>query len=535
MAGSQSAPARLGPYGLSALLSGSALLAPLLVVEIPPLTDLPQQVAQIRLLLEVLGGEGESAYRLQLLDPNKLGYLPLLLGWLIAPPLAAARLGVGLIGAAWILGIHFLAFRFRRPPAAAAAASIFLLNHLLYWGILNFLLGLPVFCVLFVLISRGRRRSAWEVGLLAVLLYSAHVLWLAAASVALLGWLVFDRGLRPFAGKLAAGFVPAWVLVAIWYPRFTAAGFDSETTWGQAPWQRLHPQWLVSSGLGGLQGTMEGAVVSCLVVWLGLGLAQAWWVRRTGGATEPGDSVDRSLLATGAFFGALALCLPGVVQHTIFFASRWVPVAAVFVVLALPPPRLRVLPQLLMPLLLAAGLAAATAATWMGFEAEELDGFPRALAAVQAGERVLGLDLVRTSERIRGFPYYHLYAWTQVLHGNLLARSFANEASSLVVFRDIPRENPWTPGLDWRARQVRRSDIDHFRWILVHGEGQVQQMFQADERLDPIGEPGRWTLYRRKGPARSAAGSNSPPERLYSGVSEPSIEQPSPPEPEPEE
>ena len=83
MSGPQHDSARLGPYGLSALLTGSALLAPLLVVEIPPLTDLPQQVAQVRLLLETLGGE--SAYRIQLLDPNKLGYLPLLLGWLIAP------------------------------------------------------------------------------------------------------------------------------------------------------------------------------------------------------------------------------------------------------------------------------------------------------------------------------------------------------------------------------------------------------------------------------------------------------------------
>ncbi len=526
MAGSQDVSARLGPYGFSALLSGSALLAPLLVVEIPPLTDLPQQVAQIRLLLEALGGD--SAYRVQLLDPNKLGYLPLLLGWLIAPPLAAARLGVGLIGAAWVLGIHALAFQLRRPPAAAAAASIFLLSHLFYWGILNFLLGLPVFCLFFASISQRRKQPVWSNALLAFLLYSAHVLWLAAASVVVVGRLVFDRGLRPAFGRLVVGFLPAWILVLVWYPRLTAAGFDSETTWGQSPWQRLHPQWLVNSALGGLQGTMEAAVLSCLLVWSGVGLAQAWWTRRAGVAADPELSLDRRLLATGAFFLALALCLPGVVQHTIFFASRWVPVAAVFLVLALPAPRLQGLPPLVLPLFLAAGLAVATAAAWVGFEAEELEGLPQALAAVEAGERVLGLDLVRTSERIRGYPYYHLYAWAQVLHGNPLARSFANEASSLVVFRDIPRESAWTPDLDWRARRVRRSDIGFFRWVLVHGEGEVQQMFRADERLERIGDPGRWTLYRRKGPVLGLEGSKSSSQRLYSAVSEPSAESSSP-------
>ena len=80
-----------------------------------------------------------------------------------------------------------------------------------------------------------------------------------------------------------------------------------------------------------------------------------------------------------------------------------------------------------------------------------------------------------------------------------LNRSFANEASSLVVYRDLPRPHPWTDGLDWRAFKVRRSDVPHFDYVLVHGGPRHQAMFLADQRLRPVsGIDGdaRWRLYR---------------------------------------
>ena len=221
--------------------------------------------------------------------------------------------------------------------------------------------------------------------------------------------------------------------MAVWYPTFTASGFDSATTWGHTLLQRLHPGWLLGSALGGLHGGVEPALTAILIAWLGLG----WWQSRESG--EPGRRVDRDLALAGLLFLAAAFALPSVHQHTIFFASRWVPIAAVLLVLACPPPRLRPFLELGFPLLLVAGLSAATTATWIAFEDEELDGFPEALARLPAEPRVLGLDFVRTSERIRDFPYYHLYAYAQVLRGGELNRPFANEASSLVVYRDLPR------------------------------------------------------------------------------------------------
>jgi len=516
----QTSPSHL-VYALSATLCTAALLVPFLLVEIPPVTDLPQQTAQIRLLFEASGDGGQASvqnYRIQALDPNKLGYLPLLVGWLLLPPLAAGRLAVAAIGLLWVLSIHALAYATRRPAVAAAAASLLFFNHTMYWGLLNFLVGLPVFCLFWLRIRRLPQveLSRWrllQLTLLLLLLYSAHVLWLAAA----LGFLLLTAFSQQWkkvvlAARLATA-VPALSLVAWWYPRFKAAGFVSETTWGRNPIERLHPSWLLNSAFGGLTGSGEELVAFALVLWLGLGFGQSWWKRAQDAEANslPKEGIDRGLLATASLFLFAALTLPSVMQHTIFFASRWLPVAAVFLVLALPPPRLRPWLHAAFPILLWASLTTATVTAWTAFEGQELDGLRPALTATPVASRVLGLDLVRTSKYIQGFPFYHLYAWNQALNGGELARSFANEASSLVVFTDLPRPTPWTEGLDWRARQVRRSDIPHFDFVFVHGDAKTHALFLADERLEPASPVARWRLYRVRDASLATDGYNSTP------------------------
>ncbi len=478
-------------YRISALICAFLVALPFLAVDVPPITDLPQQTAQIRLLLETWGGE--ETYRVQWWHPNKLGYLPLGLAWLVAPPLAAGRLGVLLIGLSWVAALHWLARATRRPPESAALAAVFFFNHLTYWGLLNFACGLPVFAVWFVLLERSETGPVgWRAGIrltaVATLLYWAHVLWLAAGLV----WLALSALVRrrPLKARLRplAWSAPVLLLALAWYPHLGRSGFVSETFWGLSPFGRLHPQWHLNSAFGGLEGKVEPVLALVILGWLLLGLIQT-----------RGAGVHRGLLASGAMFVAAALCLPGVIQNTIFFASRWLPMGAVLIALGCPRPRLRPVFRKAVPYVALAGLAAATAATWIDFEARELDGLHESLAAVPAGERVLGLDFVRTSERIKGFPYYHLYAYAQVMHGGELAHSFANLGSSLVVFRDLPREFPWTEALDWRARRVRRSDVDHFGHLLIFGPPDAHAPFLADERLTPVTAGRPWRLYRRFG------------------------------------
>ncbi len=462
---------------------------PFLAVTFPPITDLPQQTAQVRLLLETLAG-GDETYRVQWLSPNKLGYVPLLLAWLTVPEIDAGRLGVLLNGLAWIAALHLLARATRRPAAAAALATVFFFNHLTYWGLLNFLAGLPVFALWFVVLEGlGKERGGWRDGakllVISVLLYAAHVLWLAAG----LAWLVASTLLHqlPWAdlARRLAWTMPILGVALIWYPQLQRSGFVSDTVWGRSPFGRLHPEWHLNSALGGLQGNVEPVLASVVAGWLLFGLVQ-----------NRGRGVHRSLLLAGLMFVTVSLSLPAVIQSTIFFASRWLPMGIVLLVLAIPQPRLGPVLRTAVPYVVLASLTAAAASTWIAFEEQELDGLHESLAAVPPGERLLGLDFVRTSERIKGYPFYHLYAYAQVLHGNELARPFTNLGSSLVVFRDVPREFPWTEGLDWRAMKVRKSDIDHFGYVLIFGRPDAHALFLADERLTPVTAERPWRLYR---------------------------------------
>ncbi len=495
-------------YLMSALACAILVAIPFLAVTIPPITDLPQQTAQVRLFLETLAGD-DGPYRIQWLNPNKLGYLPLLLTWLTASPAAAGRLGVLLIGVSWVAALHLLARATHRPPAAAALASVFFFNHLTYWGLLNFVTGLPVFALWFVLLDRPETEHAqWRDGLklsaAAVLLYSAHVLWLAAG----LAWLVIGgllARLPPAAlARRLVWTIPILGVALLWYPQLERSGFVSDTVWGRSPLGRLHPEWHLNSALGGLEGNVEPALALGIAGWLLLGLVQACLPgappsHGVGVCAPPARrsaGVHRGLLLAGAMFLVAALCLPAVIQNTIFFASRWLPMAVVLLVLALPQPRLRPMLRAAVPYVILSSLSAAAASTWIEFEDRELDGLHQSLAAVTPGERVLGLDFVRTSERIKGYPFYLLYAYAQVLHGSELARPFTNLGSSLVVFRDLPRKFPWTESLDWRANQIRKSDVDHFGYVLIFGQPDAHALFLADERLKPVTADRPWRLYR---------------------------------------
>jgi hypothetical protein len=474
-------------YPISFAICCLLMALPFLAVEILPITDLPQQIGQIRLLSDSLD-QSESEYVIQGWHPNKLGYLPLALAWLAAPPMLAARLGMLLIALAWAAAPHLLARQTGRQPAAAALACLLFFSHVAYWGLLNFLMGLPAFA-LFYLAAKRRGRKSWLWLMLAsVLLYWAHILWLAAGLL----WLLVEGLRRRLQARewLQRGLALLPVIAAsmLWYPTLARAEFDSATVWGPNFFERLDLGWLVSALFGGLQGSVEELLGCALLAWSLLGLWQNR--RRLREKSQP----DFLLLA--ALFATLALALPAVHQGTVLFASRWLPMAGVFALLGLPAPRLRSGVQLSLACLLLFALSSTTARVWEQFEEEELSGLSQVVADLPAGQRVLGLDMVLMSPRIRAFPFYHLYAYGQVVKGGTLNRSFANFASSLVVFHDMPRENPWTYGLDWQARNLRQSDIPYFDYLIVLGDSSVHQLFSRDPKLRPVNPVGRWRLYQ---------------------------------------
>ncbi len=500
---------RLGERG--ALFVASALLAllPFFIVTFPPITDLPQHMAQIRLLGEALA-DPNGPYRIQWWTPYSLSYALLALCRAIAPPLWAGRLAFAVVALLWVATAHTLASSRGRSPLAAVLASLLVFSNVVYWGFLSFAIGWPVFAAWMLATDREIRRPR-QVLLLAAMglaLYACHALWLLAG-IAWMGVVTLadvarvwrKRGAlqqlyRPLIWR-ACALAPAATALALWTPGFQASDMRAPAVWTTDPLRRLSPEWVVDAVLGGLRGPLEWLLMALFLAWVVAGVAQHRGRLR--------EAVDARLLLGGALLALFALVLPDRYMHTIHLTQRWMPFAAALLLLAVPAPRLRPPALLRIVVVGVAGMfVAATALTWVAFERRELTGLVAALERLPPEPRVLGLDYQQRSPLVRGRPFLQAYAWAQVLRGGTLNFSFASYPTSLVVFRSSqpPR---WTPKLYWFPNHLRSTDLDHFDYVIVNGSPRVHELF-ARWRVTPVTTTGRWRLYRvnqsaRAGPA----------------------------------
>ncbi len=109
--------------------------------------------------------------------------------------------------------------------------------------------------------------------------------------------------------------------------------------------------------------------------------------------------------------------------------------------------------------------------------------------------RVLGLDLIKESETLKGRPFLQLFAYAQVFKGGELNFSFAEHYSGLVAYRTM-RDVRWTPALEWSAAKVKSSDFAHFDFVLANGEERDHKTLAAFGELSPVTLSGRWRLYQ---------------------------------------
>jgi hypothetical protein len=463
---------------------------PLLLVRFPPVTDLPQHVAQIRLFLAAWA-DPNSGYRIQWFTPYSAAYALLGAAWALSSPGDAGRLALLALAVLWMAALHGLAARRHRPASAAVLASVLFFNQTLYWGFLSFVMGWVSFVVwILVTTAAPSERSGWRDAArqfgAALLLYVSHALWFGLGAVWLLVYGLAHRWPRRTLLWRVCGVAPVGVAALVWYPHLEALGFVSPTVWFTPPLERLSPAWIVDALFGGIYGPSEPLLVALIATWVVAG----WWSNR--GALRA--AVDVGLLWTGLLLVALAFTLPDQYMNTVLFASRWMPWGAILIVLAAPAPRL--LGSLQRPLAFAtlAVFCLATGLAWLRFERDELSGLQAALAALPDRQRVIGLDLVRDSDVIKGRPFLQTFAYAQVLHGGHLNMSFAGHAPSLVVYRRRDPA-PWTPSLEWFAERVRASDLTYFDYALINGSADIHaQALQFP--LAPVTSGGRWRLYK---------------------------------------
>jgi len=484
------------------LLSALLVIVPFFVVTFPPITDLPQHLAQLRLVGVALAEPG-GLYQIQWWTPYSLLYALMGLCEAVASSPTAGRLGIALIALLWVVTAHGLAVSRGRSSLAAVLASLFVFSNVLYWGFLNFAIGWPVFAVWMLATAREIRRPR-QVPLLAALglvLYACHALWLLAGA-AWLGVITVAnvvevrrrRGalrqlVRPLIWR-ACALAPAATALALWTPSFQASEVSARPAlWNTNLLTRLNPEWLVNATLGGLRGPLEWLLLAFVFAWLALGVVQHRWRLR--------EAVDGRLLLGAALLVLFALVLPDKYVHTIHLAERWMPSAAVLLVLALPAPRLRPALAAIAVVGVAGIFVATTALTWVAFERRELTGLAASLERLPAQQRVLGLDYEQRSPLVRGRPFLQTYAWAQVLRGGTLNFSFASFPTSLVVFRSNQPE-PWTPQLYWFPRHLRPRDLDYFDYLIVNGTPDVHASL-ASWHVVPLTTSGRWRLYRVTG------------------------------------
>jgi len=465
---------------------------PFLATHFPPITDLPQHSAQIRLFLDTIRNPAGSPYLIQWITPYSLSYLAIGGSWALFGAENAGRIAMLVIALSWVISIHWVAHLRERSSAAATVVSVFALNHILYWGFYSFAIGWPAFVIWFVLCSRERRQAfslkeavIWTAA--GLLLYMSHVLWFGAG----VAWLIISgtvcrRDLKATSLRLAYLF-PLFVAVWFWYPVFSSSTMATPTQWVSTPISRLQFSWLSDAALGGMRGLAEPVVFGVAIAWVLAGLVQ--------NRGDLKNRIDPDMLLAAAMFLILFMFLPDKYMNTIRFGQRWMPGAMIFLVLGIPAPALRPVVDRTLALAVVAAFCVVTSMNWVGFEKKELSGLRESLDALPASPRVLGLDFIQESQFIRGRPFIQTFAYAQVLKGGSLNFSFAEFSPCLVIYRDTFLR-PWTGGLEWFPRRVRETDLDFFDFALIGASDDMHRFWAKQPRLRPVTERGRWRLYK---------------------------------------
>jgi hypothetical protein len=239
--------------------------------------------------------------------------------------------------------------------------------------------------------------------------------------------------------------------------------------------------------LGGVRGWLEPAVMCAASIWV------------LGSIVTNGKMLakrtDRVLIGSTLFFLPLVFLGPDKYMNTLAFSQRWFPCCMILLLLALPMPVAdkHVLRAFLACIL--ALVAFGTARAWIFFERGELAGLQEAIAALPLKQKLLGLDLVKGSNYVKGRPFLQTFAYGQALREAELNFSFAEHASGIISYK-TPPACTWTSNLEWFAERVTIQDILQFDYVLVNGLPEAHAATLAIKVLSPVTTDGRWRLYR---------------------------------------
>lgn len=465
---------------------------PFLVTTFPPITDLPQQTGQIRLFCEALQAPSSGPYKIQWLAPNNLSYVVLggcvyLFGYE-----NGGRIAMMLIAVAWCVAIHLLAAGRNRPVEAAILASVFVFNHLIYWGFYSFALGFPLFVWWYLMTmedatSEFTWRSALKWASSILLLYLAHVFWFWFA----VAWffIVSFRGFTlQVTMRRGMTFLPALVLFGLWFMDTSPGPYSAPMVWSSGILKRLS---LAIDRKLPLCGILSPPIEDIVLL-----LITSWVVGAM--ISDPRKIASRTdlwILFLTIIFLIAWMAMPDNYDISILVWTRWLPPMAVFLVLAAPPMRLSKVWKQTIALVVFAAFIATTTFAWVRFEREELSGLSETLDSLPPQSRVIGLDYLKSSPRIAFRPFMQIFSYAYLYKKAQLSFSFADLGRSLVAYKELTLHG-WTPMLEWHAERAKDSDLKYFDYAVVGGGAEVHSKLAASSVFLPVTRQGHWRLYK---------------------------------------
>jgi hypothetical protein len=471
---------RITPATIFYVLVALVATAPAWIVKHPPMTDLPYQVATIR----VLHSLHDPAYGLAdnfVLTLGRTQYLfYYALGSLLSYVVGVTGANVALMSVylgGTVLAMRELLQALGKDPRLCLLTIPLLPNVLFMYGLFPFLVGIPLMFWGLALAVRHfespTRATGAALGLVAILLFYTHVAPFAVFAVGCAAMFPWRSSAKwPFA---AAPLVPG-ALLFVWWAGFTEAGKIARGAVGSdggggprplnASLQDL-PNWIGDI----FRDTSDEAVLLAfaVIVVLAVGLAQG--------------ERDESRPISRAYVLVPIACVLGY-----FFTAEgrgfiW-PLAQRFPVLAL----LTAIPMLRMPRGLR-GLAATGAslvvagwsvvnvcAHFIDFERNEVGDFEGALDAIPSAKKVCALIYDRGSSITNQMAFIHFGSYYQAQKGGVVMFTFAGYPHWPFDFRPgryPPPGGPARPRWEWTPEQVPvQSEISpYYDYVLTRGAG----------------------------------------------------------------
>lgn len=520
--------------GLVLAVACASVAAPLVLAAYLPFVDYPQHLATVAAIHRAGDPAFGDFFTLEYgRSPYLLFYLASHLFAFVLDVESATRLAtvIGVAGLPLALAAYLHAHG--RPALFGALASGIALNAWVFWGFVNYALGVTVAIAALAALAEAIRAPSFGrlslFGVLALATFYAHpqmYAWLAAAALVQTLAAVPALGLRrTFDGAWRAllAALPSAAAVWIWLARsgFIASGEASDRNElarqvaGEvarfAPPEETLRRWLSHSFAMYRDGSGERLAVIFLGVVLLLVILRAVETRAPLEASRFGNLPSRppatvapelvfALTVAAYFFAPVAYKLVEPISH------RFLPVALALLAVLGPGELRRRRGAGWLAGLALLFLSVQTARVHLAaFERtdSEMGEVDEVLARTEPGKRLLGLIYDRGSEVVALPIYLHAHQYYPARIGGLAAYSFAELPKSPIRYRAGLEPPPFPPRFEWTPEAFEADRYTpFFDYVLVRTPpGQPAPRVFPPGGLDTprlVFEGPRWKLYAKQ-------------------------------------